>query len=146
METIRENAPFKASDLQDVVKKLKKYRSLMWNQAEKDGRQGYAIQYYEVVQTLIYGIYYTWEKYKYARGWLDGIAEEGEGMTEYLLFQIGAFDRIEALLKACQSNNIFVMFPEGQETNEMIILTFQDLLSNIRRGIIKVGKFESQSL
>lgn len=141
METLRDNAPFTASDLQDVIKKLKKYRSLMWDQAQKDGNQQYAIQYYEVVQTLIYGIYYTWEKYEYARGWLDGIAEEGESMLEYRMFQIGVVDRIEGLLRACQSNNIFEMFPGGQETNEMIVIIFQDLLANIRKGVVKVDRF-----
>lgn len=113
----------------------------MWDQAQKDGNQQYAIQYYEVVQTLIYGIYYTREKYEYARGWLDGIAEEGESMLEYRMFQIGVVDRIEGLLRACQSNNIFEMFPGGQATNEMIVIIFQDLLANIRKGVVKVDRF-----
>ena len=137
-ETIKDTAPFTASHLQETVKELRQYRSIMWNQVQNDGKLGYAIQYYEVVRTLIYGIYYTWEKYKYENGWIDGIAEEGEDMLQYQMFKMGAVERIEGLLQACKSQNIFSMFPKGEETNERIILIFSDLLSNIKKGAINI--------
>lgn len=143
---IKDLAPFSASDLVQTVKELRKYRSLMWNQAQNDGKLDYAIQYYEVVRTLIYGVYFTWEKYKYENGWIDGIAEEGENMLQYRLFQIGVVERIEGLLNACLNENIFEMFPRGQETNERLILIYGDLLSNIRKGTINLDKYNFQSL
>ena len=59
MEQVKDAAPFTALDLQKTVKALRNFRSLMWDQAQNDGRLDYAIQYYEVVKTLIYGIYFT---------------------------------------------------------------------------------------
>lgn len=146
MVTIRDTAPFSKSELKQTVKDLRKYRSLMWNQAQNDGRLDYAIQYYEVVRALIYGIYFTWEKYQYENGWIDDIAEEGEDMLQYRMFQVSVVDRIKGLLDACRFQNIFAMFPGGQKTNEMIILIFNDLLSNIKKGIISLDNYNKQSL
>lgn len=145
-QLIKDVAPFSADDLVQTVNELRKYRSLMWNQAQNDGNLGYAIQYYEVVRTLIYGIYFTWEKYKYENGWIDSIAEEGEDMMQYQLFQISVVDRIEGLLQACKQENIFEMFLGGKETNEKLILIYGDLLSNIRKGAISLDKYNMQSL
>lgn len=136
--TVKDLAPFTALDLKEVVKNLRQYRSLMWNQAQKDGNLGYAMQYYEVVRALIYGIYYTWEKYKYENGWIDGIVEEDEDMLQYQMFKMGSVERIEGLLQACKTENVFSMFPKGPETNERIILIYSDLLSNIKKGAIIV--------
>lgn len=135
---LKDAAPFSSSDLVQTVKELRKYRSLMWNQAQNDGKLGYAMQYYEVVQSLIYGIYFTWEKYKYENGWIDGIAEDGENMMQYQMFQIDVVERIEGLLQACKQQNIFGMFSGGQETNKKLILIYGDLLSNIKKGAISL--------
>lgn len=135
---LRESAPFTASDLQKIVKALRNFRSLMWNQAQNDGRLDYAMQYYEVVQTLIHGIYFIWEKYKYENGWIDSIAEEGEDMLQYQMFQVGVAERIEGLLQACKSQNVFAMFPGGQAINNMLIIAYSDLLSNIKKGKIRL--------
>ncbi|MBO4464352.1 MAG: hypothetical protein J5797_09200 [Prevotella sp.] len=143
---LKDIAPFSSSDLVQTVKELRKYRSLMWNQAQNDGKLGYAMQYYEVVRTLIYGIYFTWEKYKYENGWIDGIAEEGEDMMQYQMFQIGVVERIEGLLQACRQENVFGMFPGGKETNEKLILIYGDLLSNLRKGAIRLDNYNLQSL
>lgn len=145
-QLLRDMAPFSASNLVQTVKKLRKYRSLMWNQAQNDENPGYAMQYYEVVRSLIYGIYFIWEKYKYENGWIDGIAEEGEDMMQYMMFQISVVDRIEGLLHACKQENIFGMFPGGKETNEKLILIYDNLLSNIRKGAISLDKYNLQSL
>lgn len=111
----------------------------MWNQAQNDGNLGYAMQYYEVVRTLIYGIYFTWEKYEYENGWIDGIAEEGEDMMQYQMFKINVVYRIEGLLQACKQENVFEMFSGGKETNNRLILIYGDLLSNIRNGAINLN-------
>lgn len=145
-KTIKDMAPFSASDLQQTVKALRNFRSLMWKQAQNDGNQQYAIQYYEVVGSLIYGIYFIWEKYKYENGWIDGIAEEGEDMLQYRMFQIGVVERIEGLLQACKHDNIFEMFTSGKETNEKLILYYGDFLSNIEKGLISLDKYNLQSL
>ena len=137
-ESIRSSAPFSKSDLEQTVKNLRRYRSMMWNQAQKDDKLEYALQYYDVVQTLIYGIYFTWEKYQYENGWIDSIAEEDEDMLQYRMFQMNVVERITGLLQACRFQNIFSMFPEGKKTNEMLILIYSDLLSNIKKGIIRV--------
>ena len=146
MGSIKDAAPFSASDLVQTVKELRNYRSMMWNQAQNDGNQSYAIQYYEVVRTLIYGIYFIWEKYKYENGWIDSIAEEGEDMLQYRMFQIGVVERIEGLFQACKHDNIFEMFAGGKETNEKIILFYGDFLSNIKKGLISLDKYNLQSL
>ena len=138
-QSIKDTAPFSASDLVQTVKELRKYRSLMWNQAQNDGNLGYAMQYYEVVRTLIYGIYFTWEKYEYENGWIDGIAEEGEDMMQYQMFKINVVYRIEGLLQACKQENVFEMFSGGKETNNRLILIYGDLLSNIRNGAINLN-------
>lgn len=49
-ERIKEMAPFTASDLKGVVKDMRRYRSLMWDRAQEDGKLDYAIQYSEVVR------------------------------------------------------------------------------------------------
>lgn len=146
IQSIKDTAPFSASDLVQTVNELRKYRSLMWNQAQNDGNPGYAMQYYEVVRTLIYGIYFTWEKYKYENGWIDGVAEEGEDMLQYQMFQMSVADRIEGLLQACKQENIFEMFPGGKETNDRLILIYGDLLSNIRKGTISLNKYNLKTL
>ena len=146
MEQVKDAAPFTALDLQKTVKALRNFRSLMWDQAQNDGRLDYAIQYYEVVKTLIYGIYFTWEKYKYENGWIYSIAEEGEDMLQYRMFQVGAAERIEGLLQACKSQNIFAMFPGGQAINNMLIIIYSDLLSNIKKGAIRLDSYQQQSL
>lgn len=138
-QSIKDTAPFSASDLVQTVKELRKYRSLMWNHAQNDGNLGYAMQYYEVVRTLIYGIYFTWEKYEYENGWIDGIAEEGEDMMQYQMFKINVVYRIEGLLQACKQENVFEMFSGGKETNNRLILIYGDLLSNIRNGAISLN-------
>ena len=143
---LKESAPFTASDIQQTVDELRKYRSLMWNMAQSDGKTDYAIQYYEVIRAFIYGLYFTWEKYKYENGWIDGIAEEGESLLEYQLFQIGIVSRIEGLRNAIQQQNIFDIFCEGEDTKNRIILIFNDLLSNIKDGTIKLDKHNFQSL
>ena len=48
MLTLKESAPFTASDLIKTVQDLRKYRTLMWNQAQREGKLDYAIQYYEI--------------------------------------------------------------------------------------------------
>lgn len=144
MTSLKEKAPFTADDLLQTVKKLKRYRSLMWNKAQDDGRLDYAIQYYEVVKTLIHGIYFTWEKYEYERGWIDSIAEEGEDLMEYHLFQVGVLERVAGLLQAIKHENLFEMFSGGRETNEMLILIYSDLLSNMKNGTIKLEKSNIQ--
>lgn len=146
IQSIKDTAPFSASDLVQTVNELRKYRSLMWNQAQNDGNLGYAMQYYEVVRTLIYGIYFTWEKYKYENGWIDGVAEEGEDMLQYQMFQMSVVDRIEGLLQACKQENVFEMFPGGKETNNRLILIYGDLLSNIRKGAISLNEYNLQTL
>ncbi len=146
IQSIKDTAPFSASDLVQTVNELRKYRSLMWNQAQNDGYLGYAMQYYEVVRTLIYGIYFTWEKYKYENGWIDGVAEEGEDMLQYQMFQMSVVDRIEGLLQACKQENVFEMFPGGKETNNRLILIYGDLLSNIRKGAISLNEYNLQTL
>lgn len=143
---LKESAPFTASDIQQTVDELRKYRSLMWNMAQSEGKTDYAIQYYEVIRAFIYGLYFTWEKYKYENGWIDGIAEDGESLLEYQLFQIGIVSRIEGLRDAIIQQNIFDIFYEGQDTKNRIILIFNDLLSNIKDGTIKLDKHNFQSL
>ena len=143
---LKELAPFTASDLQQTVKELRKYRSLMWNKAQEDGRLDYAIQYYEVIRSIIFGIYFVWEKYKYENGWIDSIAEEGEDLMEYRMFQIGIIERIEGLLNAIRVEDILGMFRGGQDTRDKIILIFSDLLSNMKDGTIKLDKYNFQSL
>lgn len=145
-QSLKDTAPFSQADLIQTVKTLRKYRSLMWAQAQRDNKQDYAEQFYEVVRTLIYGIYFTWEKYKYERGWISGIAEEGESMMQYDMFQIGVVDRIKGLLEACKQQNIFDMFPGGKETNDMIIKIYGDLLLNIRKGAVRLDKYNLQPL
>lgn len=115
MLTLKESAPFTASDLIKTVQDLRKYRTLMWNQAQREGKLDYAIQYYEVIRSLIYGIYFIWEKYQYERGWLDSIAEEDEDIMQYRMFQVCIVERIEGLLQACKSNNIFTFFPKEKK-------------------------------
>lgn len=137
-ERIKEMAPFTASDLKGVVKDMRRYRSLMWDRAQEDGKLDYAIQYSEVVRTLIYGIYFVWEKYEYENGWIDGIAEEDENMLQYQMFKMGVLERIGGLLEACRSENVFSMFTGGQDTNSKIILIYSDLLANIKKGLINV--------
>lgn len=145
-QLIKDTVPFSATDLVKTVNELRNYRSLMWNKAQNDGNLGYAMQYYEVVRTLIYGIYFTWEKYEYENGWIESIAEEGEDMIQYQMFQISVVDRIRGLLQACKQENIFEMFPGGKETNERLILIYSNLLSNIREGAICLDKYHLQSL
>lgn len=146
METIRNSAPFTALDLKKAVSELRRYRLLLWNQAQNDNRLDYAIQYDEVIRSLIYGIYFTWEKYKYENGWIDSIAEEGEELLQYRMFQVGVVERIKGLLEACCSQNIFAMFPGGQDTNKMLILIYSNLLSNIRKGNVNLDKYNKQPL
>ncbi len=143
---LKESAPFTASDIQQTVDELRKYRSLMWNMAQSDGKTDYAIQYYEVIRAFIYSLYFTWEKYKYENGWIDGIAEDEESLLEYQLFQIGIVSRIEGLRNAIIQQNIFDIFYGGQDTKNRIILIFNDLLSNIKDGTIKLDKHNFQSL
>lgn len=138
-QRIRDIAPFTATELKQVVKELRKYRSLMWNQAQNDGKLDYAIQYYEVVRTIIYGIYFIWEKYEYENGWIDGIAEEGESLLQYQMFKMGVLERIEGLLHACKSDNIFSMFPKGELLNETVIVIYSDLLANIKKRNINLN-------
>lgn len=144
MQILKENAPFTASDLIETVQDLRKYRSLMWNQAQQEGKIDYAIQYYEVIRSLIYGIYFIWEKYQYEMGWLDSIAEEDEDIMQYRMFQVCIVERIEGLLQACKSNNIFTFFPKGKETNEMLILIYENFLSNVRTGNIILNNYNHQ--
>ena len=146
MKPIKDEAPFTALDLQKTVKALRNYRSLMWSQAQNDGRLDYAMQYYEVVRTLIYGIYFTWEKYNYENGWINSLAEEGEDMLQYQMFQVGAVERIEGLLQACKSQNVFAVFSGGQAINNMLIIIYSDLLSNIKKGTIRLDSYNQQSL
>ena len=114
--------------------------------SQNDGRTDYAIQYYEVVRAFIYGLYFTWEKYKYENGWIDGIADEGESLLEYQLFQIGIVSRIEGLRNALIQQNIFEIFSGGQDTRDRIILIFNNLLSNIKEGTIELYKHNLQSI
>ena len=144
MLTLKESAPFTASDLIKTVQDLRKYRTLMWNQAQREGKLDYAIQYYEIIRSLIYGIYFIWEKYQYERGWFDSIAEEDEDIMQYRMFQVNVVKRIEGLLQACKSNNILNIFPKGEETNEMLILIYEDFLSNVRVGNIFPNNYNHQ--
>jgi len=146
IKDLKESAPFTASDIQQTVNELRRYRSLMWNMSQNDGRTDYAIQYYEVVRAFIYGLYFTWEKYKYENGWIDGIADEGESLLEYQLFQIGIVSRIEGLRNALIQQNIFEIFSGGQDTRDRIILIFNNLLSNIKEGTIELDKHNLQSI
>lgn len=41
---LNDSAPFTSDDLKNLVAYLLKYRSLMWNMAQLDGRLDYAIQ------------------------------------------------------------------------------------------------------
>lgn len=118
----------------------------MWEKAQSDGKIDYAMQYYEIVKTLIHGVYFTWEKYEYERGWIDSIAEEGEDLLEYKMFQVGVVSRVNGLLQAMIHENLFDMFRNGHETNEMLIRIYSDLLSNMNSGAIKLDKYNLQSL
>lgn len=136
---LRSLAPFTADELRDTVQKLRKYRSLMWTLAktENDNEDYYAIAY-EDIQILIYGVYFTWEKYGYENGWIDSIAEEGEPLMPYQMFKINVTNRIEGLLQSMKFINIFEIFHDGKETNDMLILIYSDLLLNIKNGLVNL--------
>lgn len=65
---------------------------------------------------------------------------------QYDMFQIGVVDRIKGLLEACKQQNIFDMFRGGKETNDMIIKIYSDLLLNIRKGAVRLDKYNLQPL
>lgn len=128
---LKDTAPFTADDLKNLVTTLEKYNNLMWDQAQRDGRLDYAIQYHEVIQTFIEGIYYVWERYGY--GWADELADEnGIDGIRYMLFQNGLEERIEGLLNALRLQNIFEMFERGTETRNTLIKVYADLLRNLK--------------
>lgn len=132
---LKDSAPFSADDLRNLVTNLEKYSSLMWDQAQRDGRLDYAIQYNEVVQTFIEGIYYVWERYGY--GWADELADEdGINGYRYMLFQMEIEERVEGLLNALCQHNIFAMFKGGDETRNTLIKVYSDLLKNLKLGKI----------
>ena len=132
---LKDTAPFTADDLKGLVTTLEKYNKQMWDQACRDGRQDYAIQYNEVIQTFIEGIYYVWERYGY--GWADELADEnGIDGIRYMLFHNGLEERIEGLLNALQFQNIFEMFDGGDKTRNTIIKVYTDLLKNLKLGKI----------
>ena len=62
------------------------------------------------------------------------------------MFQVGVAERIEGLLQACKSQNVFAMFPGGQAINNMLIIIYSDLLSNIKKGTIRLDSYNQQSL
>jgi hypothetical protein len=128
---LKDTAPFTADDLKNLVTTLEKYNNLMWDQAQRDGRLDYAIQYHEVIQTFIEGIYYVWERYGY--GWADELADEnGIDGIRYMLFQNGVEERVEGLLDAIRLQNIFEMFERGTETRNTLIKVYADLLRNLK--------------
>jgi hypothetical protein len=128
---LKDTAPFTAEDLKNLVTTLEKYNNLMWDQAQRDGRLDYAIQYHEVIQTFIEGIYYVWERYGY--GWADELADEnGIDGIRYMLFQNGVEERVEGLLDAIRLQNIFEMFERGTETRNTLIKVYADLLRNLK--------------
>lgn len=132
---LKDTAPFTADDLKDLVTTLEKYNSLMWDRAQCDGHIDYAIQYHEIIQTFIEGIYYVWERYGY--GWADELADEnGIDGIRYMLFQNGVEERVEGLLDALRLQNIFEMFEEGSETRNTLIKVYADLLRNLKLGKI----------
>lgn len=137
-KSLKDTAPFTAADLLETVENLRRFSSLMWDKSQKDNNIDYAIQYSEVVNTLIYGIYYTWEKYEYENGWIDSIAVEGEALLSYQMFKINVAYRIEGLLQSMRFQNIFEIFSKGKETNDMLILIYSDLLLNIKKGLINL--------
>jgi len=128
---LKDTAPFTADDLKNLVTTLEKYNNLMWDQAQRDGRLDYAIQYHEVIQTFIEGIYYVWERYGY--GWADELVDEnGIDGIRYMLFQNGVEERVEGLLDAIRLQNIFEMFERGTETRNTLIKVYADLLRNLK--------------
>ena len=132
---LKDTAPFTADDLKGLVTTLEKYNNQMWNQAHRNGQQDYAIQYNEVIQTFIEGIYYVWERYGF--GWADDLADEnGIDGFRYMLFQKGIKDRIEGLLNALRLQNIFEIFEGGNETRNTLIKVYADLLQNLKLGKI----------
>ena len=132
---LKETAPFTANELKILVSDLERYNNLMWNKAQNDGRLDYAMQYNEVIQTFIEGIYYVWERYGY--GWADELADEnGIDGLRYMLFQRGIEERVEGLLNALKLQNIFGMFEGGNETRNTLIKVYSDLLKNLRLGKI----------
>ena len=132
---LKDTAPFTADDLKELVTTLEKYSNLMWNQAQRDGRLDYAIQYHEVIQTFIEGIYYVWERYGY--GWADELANEnGIDGIRYMLFQNGVEERVDGLLNALRFQNIFEMFEGGNETRNNLIKVYADLAKNLKLGKI----------
>ena len=132
---LKDIAPFTADDLKGLVTTLEKYNNLMWDQANRDGRQDYAIQYNEVIQTFIEGIYYVWERYGY--GWADELTDEnGIDGIRYMLFQNEVEERVSGLLNALRFQNIFEMFEGGNKTRNTIIKVYADLLKNLKLGKI----------
>lgn len=132
---LKDTAPFSAEDLKDIINSLNRYNSLMWNKAQNDGRLDYAIQYNEVVQTFVEGIYFVWERYGF--GWADELADEnGVDGCRYMLFQMGVEERVEGLLNALRLQNIFGMFEGGNETRNLLIMVYADLLRNLKSGRI----------
>lgn len=130
-----DTAPFTADDLKELVTTLEKYSNLMWDQAQRDGRLDYAIQYHEVIQTFLEGIYYVWERYGY--GWADELANEnGIDGIRYMLFQNGVEERVDGLLNALRFQNIFEMFEGGNETRNNLIKVYADLAKNLKLGKI----------
>lgn len=132
---LKDTAPFTADGLKELVTTLEKFNNLMWDQAQRDGRLDYAIQYHEVIQTFIEGIYFVWERYGY--GWADELADEnGIDGIRYMLFQNGVEERVEGLLDALRLQNIFEMFEGGTETRNTLIKVYADLLRNLKLGKI----------
>lgn len=132
---LKDTAPFFADDLRNIVKTLEQYSGLMWNQAQRDGHLDYAIQYHEVIQTFIEGIYYVWERYGF--GWADELADEnGIDGIRYMLFQKGVEERVDGLLNALRSQNIFEMFEDGNQTRNTLIKVYADLSKNLKLGKI----------
>lgn len=123
-----------ANDIKSLIEVISHIQRKFSEIGKKNGDTIIAFQNNKMLEAFKNVLFFAWEKYKY--GWHSDFWEEGDSMTDYMIFEINAEDIISDLITVLQTKSPFELLEKNNKITNGLLSIYLTLQHDLNEGTI----------
>lgn len=112
-----------AQRIMQLVEVVDKVQAQFWEACNRSGNTEMRVQYHSMFELIKNALYYSWEKL--GCGHHSDFWKEGDSMFDYMMFEMGPEERINAIVQMLESSSPFAMVERNSAITNGLLSVFR---------------------
>lgn len=115
-----------AQRISQLVEVVDKVQSKYWDAGAKSGNLDMQMRYHNMFNIIKTALYYSWEKL--GCGHHSDFWKEGDSMFDYMMFELGPKERINAIIKVLEESSPFAPVEKNSAITNALLSVFRKVI------------------